>query len=312
MRARLLLVIIPCVASCASPAPAAVPANGVPRSSDPAPPTAVDTVRDTLPPVAPASPPPGRAATERSSSTSSAPEGRSDMTSRSQDLQASIAELEALLAGADAESRPLLERQLAALRQTMALLEAAEAAPAMPRPVLSESLRGFFTPEPPAALPVWVPDTLTRAEVTDEMMRCPPEARVYPDEDGVGCAIPQPSGPPFRHGLELAFHRSTGRLRSQRFFENRLLVWAVEYHPSGGRASLGAYAPGERLEYPEEGLHTSFAPNGTIVSQTSYRAGVRHGWSKMWDDDGAAIGATRYDAGVAVEEVLPDGTRRRP
>jgi hypothetical protein len=68
----------------------------------------------------------------------------------------------------------------------------------------------------------------------------------------------------------------------------------------------------ERLEYPEEGLHTSFAPNGTIVSQTWHRAGVRHGWSKMWDDDGAPIGATRYDAGAVAEEVYPDGTRRSP
>lgn len=234
------------------------------------------------------------------------------MPSQSDELEASIAELEAFIASADPESRAMLEQQLSTMRQLRGMLRAAETAATPGAAELSPEMRAFFAPDPPAEVPAWVPDTLERAQVTEETMRCPAGARVYYDEGSVGCGIPQTSGPPFRHGLELGFHRSTGRLRYQRFYENRLLRWAVEYHVTGGRELVGLYVATERLEYPEDGLHTRFAPNGTVVSQTWYRAGVRHGWSKMWNDDGTPIGAVRFEGGVEVEQVLPDGGRRFP
>jgi antitoxin component YwqK of YwqJK toxin-antitoxin module len=115
---------------------------------------------------------------------------------------------------------------------------------------------------------------------------------------------------PIRHGLQLAFH-STGRLQSQCWYEQGLSRWAITYHATGARERVGWYADREPLVYLEHGEHTRFSPGGAVVAQVAYVAGVVHGWAKFWEDDGHPIGATLYVEGRAVEQVLPDGQRRR-
>ena len=229
------------------------------------------------------------------------------------DLQASIRELEAHLPTADPQSRAILEQQIEAMRSTAALLRGA-----LPqieemkkqRVALSPEVARFFTPEPPAPVPSWIPDDTTRGALREELMRCPAGGKVYWEDSSVGCAIPQGAGSiPIRDGLELSFH-STGGLRSQAWYEMGLLRWSIEYHPTGGRAAVGFCAATEPKTYPEQGLVTRYAPNGTVTVQGHFHAGVAHGWSKQWEDDGYPIGATLFDRGRAVESVLPDGSRR--
>lgn len=234
---------------------------------------------------------------------------------RNDELAASIRELEALLPTADAASRRTLEMQIEALRSTMAML--ARAAPAMEetkkhRPHLTPEVAAFFRPEAPAPIPAWLPDDVERAQIDEAMMRCPAGARVYVQDDGVSCAIPGVPGQSLSvaNGLSLKFY-STGKLTTQSFFEHGLVRWSIGYHALGGRSEDAFYSDVERFQYRQHGLHTSYAPNGTITSQTSFVHGVRHGWSKQWEDDGFPIGATLYDNGRAVEEVYPDGTRRQ-
>jgi hypothetical protein len=235
------------------------------------------------------------------------------MASEKEDIEALIRETEALLPGATPEMRSMLEQQIENLRSAWAMLESVQPdieALKQQRPVLSPELRAWFTPEPPVAVPAWVPDTITRAEVNEATLRCPPDAHVYAFDDNVGCSIPQGHGRmPISHGLTLLFW-STGMLKAQRFYETRLLRWDIEYHPTGGRSSVGFYTDVEPLVHIEHGLITSFAPNGTITAQTYFEHGVRHGWSKLWEDDGFPIGATRYERGNQVESIYADGSRR--
>lgn len=229
------------------------------------------------------------------------------------DMEAMIAELEAGLATAPPEMRPILEQQIANCRGLLGML--ANARPAMEeskrhRVELGEAARAFFAPAPVAQIPAWLPDTLTRSEVTNEMLLCPAGAEIYAFDDSVGCAVPQGIGRiPIRQGLTLSFYQSTGRLSAQRFYEQGLLRWDVDYHPSGGRAAIGVYCDTERMQYAAQGIVTRFAPNGTIVSQTDHLDGVRHGWTKLWEDDGYPIVATRYEHGTEVETVLPNDAR---
>jgi hypothetical protein len=235
------------------------------------------------------------------------------MTTQDDDLEAMIAELRAQIPEAPAEMRPILEAQIQSVLHAQASL--ARAAPAMAetarlRPPLSPEAEAFFRPEPPAPVPSWLPDDLARAAVAPPMLRCPPGGQVYAHEDSVGCAVPQGFGTiPIRHGLQLAFYKS-GRLSSQSWYEGGLLRWSIEYHPLGARSLVGFYADVERLSHLEHGLHTSFAPNGTITAQTAFVQGVRHGWTKLWEDDGYPICATLHDRGRAVDEIGPDGRRR--
>jgi len=236
------------------------------------------------------------------------------MPSELDDIQASIRELEASLPGAPAEMRGLVEQQIQALRDSAALLARVQPqidANAALRPQLSPELAAWFRPEPPAPVPCWIPDDTPRSAITDAWMHPAPGVNVYSTEDCVGCAVPQgPGSVPIRHGLELHFYLSTGRLESQRFYEMGLLRWAVEYHVTGGRSLVAFYAATERLSYPEHGLVTRYAPNGTVTSQQHYDRGVLHGWGKHWESDGFPIAGTLYDGGRSVEIVLPDGSRR--
>ena len=229
------------------------------------------------------------------------------------DMEAMIAELEAGLATAPAEMRPIVEQQIANCRDVLRML--ARARPAMDankrlRARITEAARAFFTPVPAIQLPAWLPDTLTRAQVTDEMMLCPPGAEIYAFDDSVGCAIPLgPGRIPERHGLTLSFYQSTGRLSAQRFYEHGLLRWDIDYHPSGGRSAQGVYCDTEPKQYAAEGVVTRYAPNGTVVTQTDHHLGKRHGWTKIWEDDGYPIVATRYEHGEEVETILPADNR---
>ncbi|MCK6586242.1 MAG: hypothetical protein L6Q76_01525 [Polyangiaceae bacterium] len=230
------------------------------------------------------------------------------------DLDAMIEELRASLRSAPPEMRSLVLSQIQSLEQAKGMLERAR--PQMEankqyRAPVPESFRPFFTPEQPVQVPAWLPDTLARDEVTEAMMRCQAPARVYEHEDALECAIPTGLGNiPIRSGLSVGFYKS-GRLRWQRFYENGCLRWAIEWHPSGGRDSMGFYTDTEPRQHREHGVHTRFAPNGAIVSQAVYWHGTRHGWSKLWEDDGYPISATLYDQGREVEDVLPSGERRR-
>lgn len=234
--------------------------------------------------------------------------------SQEEDLDAMIAQMQASLQDAPPEMRPILESQIQSLHQAKAMLERARPdieANKQYRVPVPDAFRQFFTPEQPAPVPAWLPDSLLRGDITEPMMRCQPPARVYEHEDALECAIPTGLGNiPIRNGLSVGFYKS-GQLQYQRFYENGCIRWAIEWHPSGGRSSVGFYTDTEPRQHREHGVHTSFAPNGTITSQASFWHGTRHGWSKLWEDDGYPIVATLYDQGRDVEEILPSGERRR-
>jgi hypothetical protein len=231
------------------------------------------------------------------------------MASQIDELEASIRELEAQIATAGAEMRPLLEKQIEALRSTIKMLAAAQ--PAMEqaklsRRPLSDEIVSFFRPEPPADVPAWLADDITHAAVTESMMRCPAGARVYWNEASIACAVPGVPGELLSsaQGLSLQF-KADGRLASQQFFERGCLRWSIDYHLTGGRSSSGFYASTEPKTYIEHGLHTRWAPSGTIVHQAHYIAGKKHGWEKHWEDDGYPIVATKWADGREVETVNP-------
>jgi hypothetical protein len=238
------------------------------------------------------------------------------MSTTRDELEASVRELEAQIPHADPSMRAILEQQIQALRDTSAMLQRYEphmAEAARHRPELGPELRTFFTPEPAAEVPAWIPDTITLAELHEGALRCPPEAQVYRLDDGLSCAIPGQRGVSrsVTHGLTLKFF-STGRLQHQQLFERGLLRWSIQYHAaSGARESVGFYAATEPLTYPEHGLHTRYASNGVVIAQAWFWTGQRHGWSKTWEDDGFPIGATLYHQGREVETVLPNGERRK-
>jgi hypothetical protein len=228
---------------------------------------------------------------------------------READLNAMITELTAELASADPAMRATLEAQIDSLRRALAM--GATARPALSkaqRPNLSAEALEFFTPDPAIVVPCWLPDFVMRDHVNDATVRCPAGARVYTTDLTVGCAIPT-GGIPVWHGLSISFYRSK-RLQSQRFYESGLLRWAIEYHPGGGRASVGFFVDKEPKVHREQGLHTSYAPGGAVCGQVVWSAGIRHGWTKLWEDDGYPVGATLYDQGRAIEHVLADGTRK--
>jgi len=236
------------------------------------------------------------------------------MTSQIQDMEAMIAELEASLADAPPEMRSILEQQIASSKQALGML--GKAMPAIEaqrqtRAPLRDDIRAFFTPEAPVKVGEWLPDDLKFSAVTEEMLHCPQGARIYPLDDAYECAIPAGIGAiPVRHGLSISFYHHGG-LRSQRFYDQGRLRWAIEWHPSGNRDSIGMYSDDEPRQHREHGLITRFAPNGTIISQSHHWHGTRHGWSKLWEDDGYPISATLYREGQVCEEVLPTGEHRR-
>jgi hypothetical protein len=235
------------------------------------------------------------------------------MATQKEDAEALVRELEAMLPDAAPEMRTILTQQIQNGRSAIAMLDAA--APSLEelrqvRPVLSAELRHWFTPEPCAEVPAWIADSQKRREMDPQLLRCPDGATIYDDADDIGCAISRGAGQiPTRHGLQLLFW-SSGNLKAQRFYDTRLLRWAVEYHASGGRSSVGFYADVEPFVHLEQGLQTQYAPNGVVTAQTHFVSGVRHGWSKLWEDDGFPIGSTRYENGTVVESIYPDGSRR--
>jgi antitoxin component YwqK of YwqJK toxin-antitoxin module len=137
---------------------------------------------------------------------------------------------------------------------------------------------------------------------------------VYRSETRIGCARPSGTagGVPAAHGLNLDFYMSTGKLKSQGFYEDGLLRWSIEYHATGKRSLVATFDDVEPRVHRENGVRTSYAANGTVTSQAEYRSGVLNGWQKLWEDDGHPIVATRHENGRAVEQVLPDGTSRKP
>jgi hypothetical protein len=66
-----------------------------------------------------------------------------------------------------------------------------------------------------------------------------------------------------------------------------------------GRESEGASGSIEPKAAREHGLHTRYAPTGTIVGQTEYASGLKSGWSVLLEDDGFPMTATRYEADEA-------------
>lgn len=223
--------------------------------------------------------------------------------------------MESYLPDAAAEMRAILEKQITSLRDTIAMLVRVQPeieASKRYRPALRPDVAAFFQPEPPALLPACLPDTTIRPNVTDSMMYCPAGAQVYNDRSSVSCAIPGQSGVSLSmpHGLTLNFG-SDGRLQSQRFYDRGLLRWSIEYYMSGGRESEGFYVSTEPKAYTEHGLHTRYALGGVVTSQCYWANGTKHGWSKMWEEDGFPIVATLYVEGREVESVYPDGGRER-
>lgn len=231
------------------------------------------------------------------------------------ELQAQIAELEASLRDAPPEQAALLRQSLDSARQAAAMLgrvQPALAEAAAHRPAVPPEVLAFFRPEPPAPVPAWLPDTLTRSEVHEAMLRCPPGARVYTFESSLSCAFPGVAGQTLNvpHGLSVGF-ASTGRLSYQRFYEHGLCRWAIDYHPTGGRSQVGFYADREAKQFLPHGLQTQFSIHGAVRVQSHYWNGLQHGWTKQWEDDGYPLVATLYDNGRAVEQVRPDGSRQR-
>lgn len=235
------------------------------------------------------------------------------MSALHDETQALIEEMEASLATTPPEMRQIVLDQIKNLRDSLRMLE--KATPQMEankqfRPALSEAARAFFTPAPGPEIPTWIPDTLVRSQAGAALMRCPPGAQVYEDEDSLVCAVPQGIGSiPRRQGLSLAFYRS-GRLRSQGFYEQGLMRWSISYHAVGGRETFGLWADRIEREHLNHGLHTTMTSTGVVTAQTYWHVGVRHGWTKLWEEDGFPIGATLYDQGREIDHVLADGSRR--
>lgn len=226
------------------------------------------------------------------------------MTTQNDELAASLAELEAMQADAPDEMRPILAQQIASMRETLRLL--ASVTPVEREPVaLTPDEQRFFATRAPVEVPAWLPDDLRRESFDPELLRCPPEARVYDSGQSVGCAISADGhGIPEPHGLTIGFHHD-GALAYQRCYDHGLLRWAIEYYVTGGRETVGLYCDREAKVHLEEGLHTRWSPGGQIIAQTEYRDGVRHGWSCLWEDDGTPIVATQYSNGVADQDVRP-------
>lgn len=223
-----------------------------------------------------------------------------------------IEELERSLPDTPPEMRGMVEAQIKNMRDSIQMLD--RAAPQMEankryRPELSPDVRAFFTPEPGPDIPTWIQDGLTRAQAGAFLMRCPPGAHVYEELEWLTCAIPAGIGTiPTRHGLSLAFYRA-GNLRSQGYYEHGLMRWAITYHANGGRETFGLYCDRAEREHLEHGLHTTTNSAGIVVTQTHYHAGVRHGSTKMWEEDGFPAGATLYDQGRVIDQIAPDGSR---
>ncbi|REG22832.1 hypothetical protein ATI61_11837 [Archangium gephyra] len=233
---------------------------------------------------------------------------------RVQELEASIAELKASREEAPEAMKKGLDRQIAALQDAIKLQQMTDTANEQNksrRPQLTAEQKAFFTPVAPAKVPSWIPDTLTRAQLTEEMMKCPAGARVFADKHDMDCRKPPTSkaGVPQPHGLALWFYKSTGKLKAQRYYENGLLRWDISYHTTGARSSQGFYDNEKPKQDRETGLHTSYAPNGSIVRQAEYKSGKLQGWSKLWEDDGYPMSATRYEDHKSVEMVGPTGKK---
>ena len=237
-------------------------------------------------------------------------------SAQGRELQAQVRELEALRdSSSDPAMRKLLEQQIGNLKQTIAMLSSVEVGRAKPpRVELNPQMQTFFTPAAPAEVPAWLGDSTVLEGVTDAMMRCSQGARVYRSETNIGCRLPSGTagGVPAAHGLNLDFYKSTGKLKSQGFYESGLLRWTIEYHATGKRSLIATFDDVEPKVHRENGIRTSYAANGTVTSQAEYKSGVLNGWQKLWEDDGHPIVGTLHENGKAVEQVLPDGTRKRP
>lgn len=225
---------------------------------------------------------------------------------RQQEMDAAIAELKASQAEAPANMKDILARQVTSLENAKKLQQLTDDAYEQNkarRPKLTDEQKAFFTPVAPAKLPVWLPDTLTRAQAQEDMLKCPAGAKVFAETHSLECRMPPPKRGmiPVPHGLALWFYKSTGKLKGQRFYENGLLRWAISYHHTGGRDSEGKYDDAKPKQHHQHGLHTDYAPNGTVVRQAEYSSGALHGWSRVWEDDGYPMGATRYENDKSVE-----------
>ncbi len=230
------------------------------------------------------------------------------MTQRDSDITAMIASLEADLPGAGADTRAAIEAQIDSLRRALSLASTARVK-FKDRPPISGAALEFFMPEPAVEVPTWISDNALRPHLTEADLRGAAGTRVYSTPHLVACAIPPTlSQVPIWHGLSLGFF-SSGGLQSQRFYDQGRLRWAIEYHPTGRRASVGFFADKEPKVHREHGLHTAYSPGGVVCAQIMWAGGVRHGWTKLWEDDGYPVGATLYDQGRAVEQVTRDGTR---
>lgn len=226
------------------------------------------------------------------------------MTTDADELNAALADLQAMLADAPADMRSTLELQIASVRDTLRLFESVP--PAAREPLqLTDDEKRFFAPRPPAPLPAWIPDDVRRETFTPALLRCPPESTIYETEHSVGCAISTDGhGIPSPHGLTVGFH-SGGTLAYQRYYDRGLLRWAIEYYLTGGRETEGNYCNREPKVHLEEGLQTRWSPGGQIIAQSAYVNGVQEGWTTLWEDDGTPIVASMYRNGQMDYDVKP-------
>ncbi|HYH97951.1 hypothetical protein [Hyalangium sp.] len=239
---------------------------------------------------------------------------KSVSTPRVQELEASIAELKASREEAPENMKGLVDRQLESLQQAIKMQQMVDTANEQNkarRAQVPADQKAFWTPVAPAKVPSWISDTQTRAELKDGMLKCPEGTKVYAEKHAVDCRLPPTSrgGIPKPHGLALWFYKSTGKLKAQRYYENGLLRWDISYHTIGGRSSEGLYDNEKPKVDRENGLHTSYAPNGTITRQAEYKSGQLQGWSKQWEDDGYPSTATRYENNKQVEMIGPTGQK---
>ncbi|MFO0652616.1 MAG: hypothetical protein U0326_40750 [Polyangiales bacterium] len=234
-------------------------------------------------------------------------------TTERAELQSAIEDLERALADAPDAMRAILSQQIEASRAALALLDASAAVtrewPAADAP-MGPQLRALFAPDEAEPPPAWIDDATTRDTLRDADLRCAQGAKVYRDADSVSCALAGEAGVRMSvpHGLSVTF-RHDGGMASQSLYDRGRLRWSITYHPNGRRESEGLYASDEPKQYLEHGLHTRYAMNGAVVSQCRWVAGRRHGWLKLWEDDGRPISATRYLDGREVERVLPSDER---
>jgi antitoxin component YwqK of YwqJK toxin-antitoxin module len=84
--------------------------------------------------------------------------------------------------------------------------------------------------------------------------------------------------------------RIANRILEKSYYKNGLNHGLkTRYYPSGKTQSKGNWIDGN-----PDGLHTHYSVYGTKQKEVRYKAAVKHGWAKFYDDQGVEVGKNFY------------------